>query len=137
MAADGHLKTVIFTFSSKAMTHRQQINQKLRFWGVVPFCLAVAMAAVLIIAQSLRLPDALDTVLVVVVVLAMLALLALVIPRLLCPSCGESLHPVLGYGWLPFFRLPEKVRFCPLCGFDLDTEIPVDTREPAARKRLK
>ena len=58
----------------------------------------------------------------IVAVLVFLAALFLVFFGTRCPKCGGS----IGYSinWPPsgLFSMSKKVRFCPLCGVDFDTE---------------
>src|SRR6516162_1898344 len=44
-----------------------------------------------------------------------------------CPNCGASLYGVLINGG-NLFRTALQIRYCPYCGFDLDTEAPGQQR---------
>jgi hypothetical protein len=40
-----------------------------------------------------------------------------------CPKCKGGLGYALNWPWAPGFSVSERIKFCPFCGVDLDSEI--------------
>ena len=48
--------------------------------------------------------------------------------RILCPRCNNSWGNIAMYSGGPF-SLPKKLKFCPYCGVNLDSDLYVDSKE--------
>ena len=43
-----------------------------------------------------------------------------------CPQCRGTLGHMSKYQIRAFWGIPKRIRFCPFCGVDLDSELPED-----------
>jgi predicted RNA-binding Zn-ribbon protein involved in translation (DUF1610 family) len=112
------------------------INRRIRWhpW-VCPFCML--MGALIVCLVLVRF----DLVWPAIALFLVLTILSLYTAfRLgLCPKCGATIYPLLMYHSkvrLTASVLPEKVKFCPLCGLDFDASLDgqsgVELAEPSA-----
>ena len=57
-------------------------------------------------------------------------LFAVVKRRMVCPNCGRSLYSLSEEYGLLAFTIDSDAKFCPYCGYDLDSQVKVNTERP-------
>jgi hypothetical protein len=50
--------------------------------------------------------------------------------RIRCPRCSASLYDFFAQSFSGAFRLPTRVRYCPVCALDFDAEALQETMTP-------
>ena len=103
------------------MTARLMLERKKRLvisTAMLGFCLLIACGIWSRFQPSISPLVALPGLLLFVLLLLYAWLIAL-----RCPHCGASLYGLLTNGG-NLFRTALQIRYCPYCGFDLDTEAP-------------
>lgn len=113
------------------MTGRQYIAERMRILGLLPVPILVLCPTVTVLF-GIYIDEVIDVTavtlmsIIVGLVGAFLAGIALE-ARMRCPYCYGSIAPILRFGRTPFARgLPEKVKYCPLCGADFESEVKTD-----------
>ena len=104
------------------MTGREWIGSRIGVWGILFFPTLVVLFLAFIVMANLS----------EMLALAMLGSLFVVgfgggialTARITCPYCQRWIGPVTGFSVVPIFTgIPRKVKHCPLCGSDFDSEI--------------
>jgi hypothetical protein len=107
------------------MTGREHIAKRVRVVGILPIPLLVA---IWVLPVFFPIPEehrgaALGASLIAALIAAFIAA-AITTVRIVCPYCSQWIGPILRFGKSPFVRgLPGKVKYCPLCGADFESEL--------------
>lgn len=114
------------------MTAREKLNRKMRWLGLIMFASFFTAVGSVLLMQSWvdkdrKLPPEKKPILFIFIPAFFIGvgsvLYAASASGLCCPKCRENLARVVSqYG---AFSVSRKLKYCPHCGLDLDSELPV------------